>query len=351
MRRALELAARGWGRVSPNPMVGAVAVRSGRIVGEGWHREYGEPHAEVEALAEAGGEAEGCTLYVTLEPCNHHGRTPPCTGAVLAAGVRRVVYACPDPNPQARGGAAWLEQRGVEVHEGVGRDEAETLNAAFLHGFGRRAPRPWISLKLALTLDARIADREGRSVWITGEEARAEVHRLRAGFDAVAVGIGTVLADDPLLTVRGTATPRRTPVRVVFDRHLRIPADSRLVRSVPDAPLWVVAAPGAEAGRAEALAARGVRILKAADLAAGLIGLRREGVRSLLVEGGSGIGSALLEAEAIDRMYLFYAPLLLGGDAAPGFGGLRSRPIDAARRWKHLESRTFGPDTLVTLGR
>jgi diaminohydroxyphosphoribosylaminopyrimidine deaminase / 5-amino-6-(5-phosphoribosylamino)uracil reductase len=353
MRRALALATRGWGRVSPNPLVGAVAVREGRVVGEGWHREYGQPHAEVEALRAAGDAATGCTLYVTLEPCGHHGKTPPCTAAVLAAGVRRLVYACADPDPRAGGGAAWLAARGVEVEGGVCRREAEDLNAAFLHVWagGAAAERPWVALKLALTLDARLADHEGRSAWITGEQARAEVHRLRAGFDAVAVGVGTALADDPLLTVRGAVEPRIPPVRVVFDRRLRTPAASRLVQGAREVPVWIVSAPGAPPERARALEEAGVRVIEAAGTLDALLALRRAGLRSVFVEGGAGLAAALLDAEVVDRMYLFYAPLLLGGRAPSAFGAVGSAPLAGTLRWRHLESGSFGPDTLVTLAR
>jgi diaminohydroxyphosphoribosylaminopyrimidine deaminase / 5-amino-6-(5-phosphoribosylamino)uracil reductase len=203
MRRALELARRGWGQVRPNPMVGAVVVREGRVVGEGWHTAYGSAHAEVEAIRAAGSETRGATLYVSLEPCSHHGRTPPCTDAVREAGIARLVFAASDPNPLARGGAEILREHGVEVWGGVLEEEARELNAAFFHRFGADGSRPWVELKLALSLDARVADLEGRSAWITGPDSREEVHRLRAGHDAVAVGIGTALADDPLLTVRG----------------------------------------------------------------------------------------------------------------------------------------------------
>src|SRR6476661_5968049 len=200
MRRALALAARGWGRTAPNPMVGAVVVRDGVVVGEGWHAEYGGPHGEVEALRAAGDRARGATIYVTLEPCNHHGKTPPCTDALLAAGVRRVVVACDDPSPVARGGAQRLHEAGVEVTLGVEEQAARELNAPFFHALA--SDRPFVRLKLALSLDGAIADHSRQPGWLTGELARREVHRMRAGSDAIAVGIGTVLADDPELTVR-----------------------------------------------------------------------------------------------------------------------------------------------------
>jgi diaminohydroxyphosphoribosylaminopyrimidine deaminase/5-amino-6-(5-phosphoribosylamino)uracil reductase len=242
MARALELAGRGWGRVAPNPLVGAVIVRDGELVGEGWHTEYGHPHAEVEALRAAGEAARGATAFVTLEPCSHHGKTPPCTGALLAAGIRRVVFAASDPNPKAAGGGEVLREAGVEVLGGVMAGEARDQNAVFFHTHSPAgAERPFVALKLALTLDGRIADHAGSSVWITGDDARSEVHRLRAGFDAVAVGSGTALADDPKLTVRGALEPRVPPVRVVFDRRLRLPLESALVTTAREVPVMVVA--------------------------------------------------------------------------------------------------------------
>lgn len=349
MRRALELARRGWGRVAPNPLVGAVVVRGGEVVGEGWHTEYGRPHAEVEALRAAGAAARGATIYVTLEPCSHHGKTPPCTDALLDAGVARVVVACRDPNPKARGGAERLRAAGVEVEEGVEAEAARDLNAAFFHGFGPDAARPWIELKLALSLDARIADREGGSFWLTGEEARGEVHRLRAGHGAVAVGVGTVLADDPLLTVRGGLTTRVPVARVVFDRRLRTPPASRLVASAAEAPVWIVCGAEAPEEARRALEAAGAGVLRADGLEAGLRALRGVGISSMLCEGGASLASALLEARAVDRLTLLYAPLLLGPAARSGFADISSRSLADALRWRRLRTEAFGADTLISL--
>src|SRR6476661_53335 len=238
MRRALDLAENGWGRTAPNPMVGAVVVRDGAIVGEGWHNRYGEAHAEVEAIRSAGERARGATMYVTLEPCNHEGHTPPCTDAILAAGIRRVVIAVADPNPVAAGGAERLREAGVTVEVGLGEASARELNAVFFHALA--SDRPFVRLKLALSLAGAMSDATRRPAWLTGHEARAEVHRLRAGSDAVAVGIGTALADDPQLTVRGFTPPRVAPVRIVFDTSARLPLDSRLVRSARESPVLVV---------------------------------------------------------------------------------------------------------------
>jgi diaminohydroxyphosphoribosylaminopyrimidine deaminase / 5-amino-6-(5-phosphoribosylamino)uracil reductase len=352
MRRALELAERGWGRVSPNPMVGAVVVRDGEVVGEGWHTEYGKPHAEVEALRSAGERARGATMYVTLEPCSHHGKTPPCTEAVIAAGVSRLVFAAGDPNPRAGGGAARLREAGVTVEQGVEETAARSLNAVFFHTHSAAGEqRPFLELKLALSLDARIADAHGRSAWITGPEARTEVHRLRAGFDAVAVGIGTALADDPLLTVRGPVEPRIPPVRVVFDRRLRLPPTSRLVTTVEQAPLLVVYGGEADVHAAAALTGRGVRLVPAASLADGLAALSAVGIGSVFCEGGAELASALLRDSLVDRLTLFYAPVLLGPEGRSPFAGIPSARIEEVRRWSTRRRALFGPDTLITAGR
>jgi diaminohydroxyphosphoribosylaminopyrimidine deaminase/5-amino-6-(5-phosphoribosylamino)uracil reductase len=353
MRRALELAPRGWGRTAPNPMVGCVIVRDGQVVGEGWHAEYGGAHAEVAALRQAGDAARGATAYVTLEPCAHHGKTPPCTGALIAAGVARVVHAASDPNPKAEGGAGVLRAAGIDTVGGVEEQAARDQNAVFFHAHSAEgARRPFVALKLALSADARIADRDGRSVWITGEEARAETHRLRAGFDAVAVGIGTALADDPLLTARGPIIPRIPPARVVFDRGLRLPPGSKLARTADEAPVIAVAGEDAPAAREVELSAAGVRVLRAPDgVERTLETLRQAGFRSMFVEGGAELAGSLLRAGVVDRLYLFYAPLFLGPRGLDPFAALESPPIAAAARWRHVATAAFGADTLVTLAR
>lgn len=353
MRRALELAANGWGRVAPNPLVGCVIVRGdGTLAGEGWHTEYGQPHAEVEALRAAGEAARGATAYVTLEPCAHWGKTPPCTRGLLEAGVRRVVFAAADPNPKAAGGAETLRQAGVDVLGGVEADAAREQNHVFFHAHSTEGEeRPFVALKLALSLDARIADRDGRSVWITGGAARGETHRLRAGYDAIAVGIGTALADDPQLTVRGPLEPRVAPTRVVFDRHLRLPADGTLARTAKEVPTLVVAGIDADGARERALVNAGVRVLRADGLGAQLRAVRDAGIRSMFVEGGAGLASAMLAADAVDRQYLFYAPVMLGPQALNAFGGIGSPGIGEATRWRHVRTETFEGDTLITLAR
>jgi diaminohydroxyphosphoribosylaminopyrimidine deaminase/5-amino-6-(5-phosphoribosylamino)uracil reductase len=344
MRRALALAERGWGQTAPNPMVGAVVVRDGTVVGEGWHRRYGEAHAEVEALRAAGERAQGATIYVTLEPCNHHGRTPPCTEALLAAGVSRVVAAVADPNPVARGGAERLRAAGVEVVLGIEEERARELNAPFLHAL--ESDRPFVRLKLALSLDGALADRTRRPGWLTGAESRAEVHRLRTGSDGVAVGIGTVLADDPLLTVRELPAPRVTPTRVVFDTSARLPLDSRLVRTAREAPVLVVCwAPNP--AHAAALEHAGVELLHAASLPQALRALRARGIRSLLVEGGAALAAATVQEAVVDRLVIFRAPLLLGTGALGAFGTLPAATINDAPRWRIVQAARLGDDEMT----
>ena len=344
MRRALALAERGWGQTAPNPMVGAVVVRDGAVVGEGWHPRYGEPHAEVHALRSAGEGARGATLYVTLEPCNHHGKTPPCTDAILAAGIRRVVAAVPDPSPIARGGADRLRGEGVDVLLGVEESAARELNAAFFNALA--SDRPFVRLKLALSLDGALTDATGRPGWLTGDAARAEVHRLRADSDAVAVGIGTALVDDPLLTVRGVAPPRVPPLRVVFDTSARLPLDSKLVRSAREVPVVVLCwAP--DPTHAAALEHAGVELLHAASLPQAVRALRTRGVRSLLVEGGAGLASAFLQEALVDRLIIFRAPIVLGSGALNAFGGMPASTIDSAARWTIVESRRLADDEMT----
>ncbi len=344
MQRALALAELGWGQTAPNPMVGAVVVRDGEIVGEGFHARYGGDHAEVVALRAAGDRAAGATVYVTVEPCAHHGQTPPCADALLAAGVRRVVIAVPDPNPVARGGAGRLRDAGVEITFGVEERAARELNAAFFHAFV--SDRPWVTLKLALSLDGALADAEGQSAWITNAASRREVHRMRAGSDAVAVGIGTVLADDPSLTVRDAAAPRVAPRRVVFDRKARLPLDSRLVDTGREAPV-IVMAHDPDPGRVARLTAAGVSVIEAPTPADALQSLRELGVRGLLVEGGARLGGALLTASLVDRLVIFQSPRILGAGALGAFAFAPPRAAADAVRLPVLARRTLDDDTMT----
>jgi len=350
MRRAIDLAWRGWGRVAPNPLVGAVVLRHDRVAGEGWHAEFGGPHAEIAALGAAGEAARGATLVVTLEPCAHHGKTPPCTDAILAAGVPRIVCAIRDPDARARGGLEQLHAAGVAVATGLLAADAAAQNAPFL--FSRtRADRPFVGLKLATSIDGRIADRTGQSRWISGDAAREWVHWLRAGFDALAVGGVTALADDPQLTVRGVVTPRRAPVRLVFDRRAMLNPGVRLVATARETPTWVVASPAAPTANVAVLEANGVRVLRPADLAEGLTQVRAQGIESLLCEGGGALGARLLADGLVDRLYWVQAPVWLGSDGVPAFPDLPGALLGEAARWVPVERRALGPDTLLVLDR
>jgi diaminohydroxyphosphoribosylaminopyrimidine deaminase / 5-amino-6-(5-phosphoribosylamino)uracil reductase len=350
MRRALDLAWRGWGRVHPNPLVGAVVLDPDGVAGEGWHAEFGDRHAEPVALDHAGARARGATLVVTLEPCAHRGKQPPCVEAILRAGVRRVVAAVADPDPVAAGGAELLRQAGLSVEIGLEREPAEAQNAIFLHGH-RRPERPFVALKLATSLDARIADAEGRSRWISGPEARAYVHWLRAGFDAIAVGGRTAREDDPSLTVRGALTPRVAPARVVFDAHADLPLSLGLVRTAAEITTCIVTRPDAPGETVSALTRAGVRVFAAADLEAGLRALRADGIRSVLVEGGGRLAGALLDRGLCDRFYWIQSPLWLGDAGVPAASGIASTPIAGAERWRTVERQALGEDTLLVLDR
>jgi diaminohydroxyphosphoribosylaminopyrimidine deaminase/5-amino-6-(5-phosphoribosylamino)uracil reductase len=350
MRRALDLAWRGWGRVHPNPLVGAVVLKDGAVVGEGWHAEFGALHAEAAALAQAGEQARGATVVVTLEPCAHRGKQPPCVDALVRAGVRRVVAALRDPNPVAAGGMAQLRAAGVEVQVGLLGAEAAAQNAAFLSAC-REPARPFVVLKLATSVDFRIADAEGRSRWISGPEAREYVHWLRAGFDGIGVGLGTARADDPSLTVRGEVVPRVAPIRFVFDRGLELSLDSTVVRTAREVPVVLVGSPAAPAERARLLEARGVRVILADGPAAALRALRTDGVGSLLVEGGAGTAGWLLQAGLVDRFVWIQAPLWLGDRGVPAIRGVPDVELEGAPRWHPVERRALGEDSLLVLDR
>src|SRR5690348_5713003 len=348
MERALDLARRGWGRVAPNPLVGAVVLAGGEIVGEGYHAEFGGPHAEVVALEAAGERARGATLVVNLEPCAHHGKTPPCTDAIVEAGVARVVAAIADPDPEARDGAGVLRAQGVIVSIGLLAEAAAALNAPFL--FAReQSERPFVALKLATSIDGRIADAAGSSQWVSGETAREYVHWLRAGFDAIAVGGTTALRDNPQLTVRGPVTPRRTPVRVVFDRRAMLNETADLVKTAHDVPTWVMSSPDAPAASVSQLERSGVRVFRPSSLADGLRALRAAGIESVLCEGGGALGAKLLVDGLVDRLYWVQAPVWLGEAAVPAFPGMAAAPLAAAPRWIPVERRALGPDTLLVV--
>ncbi len=351
MRRALTLAARGAGQVSPNPLVGAVVVRDGSIIGEGWHARFGGAHAEVNALRAAGDGARGATLYVTLEPCDHTGKTPPCTHAIVQAGIARMVYAVSDPNPVASGGAQRLINAGLAVTAGVLQSAAAEQNAVFFHA-ARGASRPFVTLKLAVSLDGAVADHTRTPGWITGPRARRAVHALRAASGAVAVGIGTALADDPELTVRHGAQPRVPPLRVVFDHHARLPLDSRLARTAREIPVLLIVSPAplgdAELARRDALETCGVTLLSAATAANALAALKARGINSVLVEGGAGLASELVGTNLVDRLIIFQGSVILGGGALPAFAALPPQTIAEARRWRVIARRSFGNDAMTS---
>ncbi len=349
MARALELAGAGWGRVHPNPVVGAVVVRDGVVVGEGAHREYGGPHAEVEALGQAGDRARGATLYVTLEPCAHHGKTPPCTDAILDHGIARVVYAVADPHPEAGGGAARLAKAGVSVETGVEAERARAGNATFLVPI--EGQRPFVAVKFGLSVDGRIAARAGERTRVTGRESEREVHRLRAGFDAILVGARTARIDDPSLTVRHGPSPRVPPVRVVADPGARLPLDGELARTAREVPVVALVAESAPQERVAALEGMGVEVERVPGTGAGLAlhtaldRLWERGVRTVFCEGGGRLVASLLADDRVDRLYLFEAPVLFGTEGVPAFPG------PAGFRGGRVEVRAMGEDTLITIDR
>jgi diaminohydroxyphosphoribosylaminopyrimidine deaminase/5-amino-6-(5-phosphoribosylamino)uracil reductase len=352
LRRALEQAERGRGLTSPNPLVGAVVVRDGRIVGEGAHLRAGGPHAEVEALTEAGEAARGATLYVTLEPCNHHGRTPPCAPAVVRAGITRVVAALRDPNLNVHGGGVdLLRHAGLEVEVGVLAAEAERQNRAWLTAMRER--RPHVTLKAAATLDGKIADVHGASRWITGEAARRQVHRMRAESDAIIVGVTTALRDDPSLTVRLDAPWPREPYRVVLDTHARLSPEARVIHAGAPARALIAVGASAASSPVAALEAAGATVVRCplrdgrVDVSALLTRLFDLEVRAVLVEGGGEVHAAFLDASVVDRVALFVAPLLLGGRAAPGVIGGEGRELKSALRLGRPEVSVFGDDLLI----
>jgi diaminohydroxyphosphoribosylaminopyrimidine deaminase/5-amino-6-(5-phosphoribosylamino)uracil reductase len=345
----LALAEAVKGAPSPNPHVGALLVREGELVGRGHHPEPGREHAEVMAIRDADGRARGATLYVTLEPCNHHGRTPPCTEAILAAGIARVVVGVRDPNPHvAGGGTARLRAAGVDVVEGVEEDACARLVAPFAKHV--RTGRPYVRLKLAASLDGRIASAGGVSKWITGPEARRSVHALRARVDAVAVGIGTALADDPALTVRDAPLieGRGQPGRVVFDAGARLPLDAALVRTAREHPTWLVVDERADVRALEDAGVRAVRAPRG-DLDAALLALGREGIVDLLVEGGARLGGALMAADRVDELLWYVAPLALGAGALPALVGPAPESPAQAERYALHRLERLGDDALLTL--
>jgi diaminohydroxyphosphoribosylaminopyrimidine deaminase / 5-amino-6-(5-phosphoribosylamino)uracil reductase len=356
LARAIELAEQGRGRVSPNPLVGAVLVRDAQVVGEGWHSAYGAPHAEREAIAAAGGtDLRGATLYVSLEPCCHHGQTPPCTDAIVEAGIARVVVGSDDPTEKAAGrGLGILRDEGIEVDlaEGELAARARLLNQPFRKH--ARTGHPWVLFKSAMTLDGKVATETGDSKWISGEASRARAHWWRSECDAVAVGIGTALRDDPQLTARVEGVHRQ-PRRVVFDSEARLPLDSQLVRAAPGIPLTVVASRAARRTAVEALETAGAEVLIAtgenetARVRSALSELGSRSITSILLEGGPHLAGAFLDAGEIDEIRLFLAPLVLGGRSARAtIEGEGQEAIADAVRALTLECEPVDGDLLVS---
>ena len=354
MRAALALARRGLGAVWPNPSVGCVIVNDGRVVGRGWTQPGGRPHGETEALRRAGEAARGAVAHVSLEPCCHWGQTPPCVDALIAAGVRRVVVALEDPDPRVAGeGLRRLRAAELDVEVGLCAEEAAEANAGFLSRL--RLGRPLVTFKLATSLDGRIAVATGESQWITGPPARDRAHALRASHDAIMVGTGTVVADDPQLTCRLPGLGHRSPVRVVIDRHLRISPASRIIADAPRVPTWVLTLRSADPGRRAMFLANRVTLIDVdddgegqIDLAAALGALGERGITRLLVEGGARLAAAFFRARLIDRLVWVHAPLVIGGDGIPAIAGFDLAALADGRAFERLSTETIGDDVLTT---
>jgi len=354
MRAALALARRGLGTVWPNPAVGCVIVNDGRVVGRGWTQPGGRPHGETEALRRAGEAARGAIAHVSLEPCCHWGKTPPCVDALITAGVRRVVVALEDPDPRVAGeGLHRLRAAGLDVEVGLGAEEAAEVNAGFLSRL--RLGRPLVTFKLATSLDGRIATATGESQWITGPPARERAHALRASHDAIMVGTGTVVVDDPQLTCRLPGLGHRSPVRVVIDRHLRIPPASRIIADARRVPTWVLTLRSADPGRRARFLANRVTLIDVdddsegqIDLAAALGALGERGITRLLVEGGARLAAAFFRARLIDRLVWVHAPLVIGGGGIPAIAGFDLAALADAPAFERRSMETIGDDVLTT---
>jgi len=352
MRAAVNLARRGLGQTAPNPSVGCVIVKNGQVVGRGFTAPGGRPHAEVVALAMAGSQAKGATAYVTLEPCSFTGKTGPCTEALNAAGITRVVIGATDPHPKVNGaGVTKLRAQDIEIIENILRKDCEELIAGFAMVI--RENRPLITLKLASSLDGKIATSKGDSQWITGEPARRAAHALRGRHDAVLAGVGTVLADDPELTCRIEGFRSAPIVRIVVDSHLRTPLLSQLVRGATKNPLWILHRNGADKRRIKALESAGVKLIElpaasaGIDLAAGMKALAKHGLTRVLVEGGGTIAAALLREKLADRLAWFHAPCVIGADGWPAAQGFGVGTLDQMPRFSLLAQHRLGEDILT----
>ena len=353
MEIALELAARGKGYTSPNPMVGAVVVKDDKIVGKGWHEKVGGPHAEVNAIDDAGEQAAGSTIYVTLEPCNHQGRTPPCTRRILSAGIKQVIMAMKDPNPDVSGGGAnFLIQNGISVKSGVCEAEARRLNESFIKYITTK--RPFVTLKCAATLDGRIATRTGDSKWVTGELSRKYVHELRHEIDAIMVGVNTVKTDNPSLTTRLDDKKGVDPIRIVLDTKLSIPENSKLLQIPSSSDTLIITGYSESSPKRTAIESMGVKVIDAAlkdgriDLDALMDQLGKRGITSLLVEGGARVAASALQAKIVDKINFFYAPKILAGDdGVPICSGLGPELMAQSIPVGNIRVRQFDNDIMI----
>jgi diaminohydroxyphosphoribosylaminopyrimidine deaminase/5-amino-6-(5-phosphoribosylamino)uracil reductase len=352
MQLALTLGRRGLGRTWPNPAVGCVVVKDGVILGRAWTHDGGRPHAETQALAQAGDAARGATLYVTLEPCSHHGKTPPCADAIISAGIARVVSALDDPNPKVAGqGHARIRAAGIALDLGICADEARRDHAGHIRRITEG--RPHVTLKLALSTDEKIGASGRRPFQITGEEVRQRVHMFRAQSDAILVGIGTALADNPQLNCRLPGMEPRSPVRVILDRRLRLPAGGYLAQTARERPLWVFAAPDADAANAAMLTAAGAEIIQVplsgpgVDLGAVLKELGRRGISRLMVEGGARVAASFVESRLADEIWLYRGPVKIGADGVAALDGLSLSEVTQSPHYRVRASEMLGKDTLT----
>ena len=351
MAEAIAIAQYAVGRTSPNPMVGAVVVRDGRVVGQGWHRQAGTSHAEIHALRQAGELAHRATLYVTLEPCSHHGRTGPCTEAVIAAGIKKVIVAMTDPNPLVAGkGLAQLRDAGIEVIEGVMAAESAKMNEVFIKWISTK--KPFIVLKSAMSLDGKIAAHTGHSQWITGSKAREVVHQLRDRYDGILVGIGTVLADNPSLTTR-LEIPGKNPLRIVVDSKARIPLDAQVITD--GLPTVIAVTTQAPQDKLDSLRACGITIITT-EAKQGRVDLKQlfnilgeQGITSILVEGGASINASVIEENLVDKIKWFIAPKIIGGENAPGpVSGIGVADVNQAALFEEIKMESIGEDILIS---
>lgn len=352
MRQALALAKKGVGKTSPNPAVGSIVVRGGKVIAKGWHHKAGLPHAEIEALTVAGKNARGSTLFVTLEPCCHFGKTPPCTNAIIASGIKKVIVGASDPNPKVSGkGVAALRAAGIEVVEGVLSNDCSALNEAYNKYITKGLP--FVTLKLAASLDGRIAAPGGESKWITGTESRKLVHRMRAAADAVMVGSETALKDDPELTVR--LSSGRNPARVVLDSSLRLPVYSKVFNGVKEgrASLIIFTSKDSIERRAKKASEAGAEVVRLESAAGGLPlkkvlkALAERGITSVLVEGGGKLAASLLKEKLVDALVVFYGPVIIGGDGLSMVAGLGLKGLKSAPRFKDLRVKKAGDDIVI----